>query len=206
MYLWPDITTVALDLETTGLNRERDRIIQYGIFGTDGCVNGCISISAVVDAETSVGRDPKNIPGVPKEELNASKPLREGHLDILYDALHMHVVIMHNAAHDWTFIQNEFIRNKRLPPQPFAKICTYGWARRAKLKGSLTLSDLCKRFGVSLHVAHNAWHDAYATFHLFLTWINDSVMFVYCPALKWKYCSKYFPPKAWPVDLLCKPK
>jgi DNA polymerase III epsilon subunit-like protein len=166
-YAWPGTRTVALDLETTGLNRERDRIIQYGMFGTHD-----ISCTAVVDAETPTGRDPQNIPCVSRMDVKRARPLRDGHLDVLYDALHGSVVVMHNAAHDWAFIKNEFYRHQRPAPTPTLCVCTYSWARRAKLTGSLTLGDLCERFNISLDTAHHAWHDARATFYLYITWLN----------------------------------
>ncbi len=186
---------MALDLETTGLNRERDRIIQYGIFGTHGC-----SISALVDAETPTGRDPRNIPNVSAAEVKRARPLRESHLDILFAALHQRVVIMHNGAHDWAFIEQEFKRHARTAPEPRLRICTYSWARRARLSGSLILGDLCARFGVPLAVAHHAWHDACATFYLYTVWLNSPHMLPARPIdvdAVVQGCSLYFlPPDA----------
>lgn len=194
---------MALDLETSGLNRERDRIIQYGIFGCNGTVRGCISHTAVVDAETPTGRDPRNLPGVPPAEVRAARPLRDGHLDVLFRALHRRIVIMHNGAHDWTFVQNEFRRHARMPPTPLLRLCTYSWARRARLPGSLVLSDLCQRFRVALPVAHHAWHDARATFYLAAVWMNDTTMWAHRPPgllpQHLQTCSAYFlpPPTIW---------
>lgn len=192
-----------MDLETTGLNRERDRIIQYGIFGTTGSILGCISHTALVNAETPTGRDPRNIPGIDPKDVMHAQPLRNKHLDILFTALHHKIVIMHNAAHDWTFIQNEFRRHGRMPPVPHMQICTYNWARRARLDGFLTLGDLCHRFGVPLPVAHHAWHDARATFYLFILWLHDTKLWAARPTghIPLQYCSAYFLPSStmWPA-------
>jgi DNA polymerase III epsilon subunit-like protein len=152
----------------------------------------------MVDAETPTGRDPRNIPGVSAQEVKNARPLRIGHLDILFTALDNRVVVMHNAAHDWAFIENEFFRHKRLVPRPLARVCTYSWARRAKLSGSLTLGDLCERFDIPLNVAHHAWYDARATFYLYITWINNPD-FVDVPC-KVEYRSMYFPPKSFKIS------
>ncbi len=194
--MWPAVQTVALDLETTGLNRDRDRIIQYGMFGCQS-LRQVVSHTALVDAETPTGREPRNIPGVSAHEVSHARPLKE-HLDLLYQTLHGSVVIMHNAAHDWAFVLSEFKRHGRRSPEPVACICTYSWARRAQLTGSLTLGDLCVRFNIPLRTAHHAWHDARATFYLYATWLNTPEIFKFMPYVRvpiWQVCSVYFPPQ-----------
>lgn len=192
-YYWPAEPTVALDLETTGLNRERDRIIQYGLFGTHGC-----SVTALVDAETPTGRDPRNIPQVSAYDVRRARPLREVHLEVLYQALHQRIVVMHNAAHDWAFIEQEFRRHQREPPQARLRVCTFQWARRAQLTGSLKLGDLCRRFGVMLDVAHHAHHDAQATFYLFLLWLNTPELLPWPRGILVQTNSLYFLPPSPP--------
>jgi hypothetical protein len=62
VYRWPKTKVVALDLECTGINTYRDRILQYGVYGVDS--NGqTINVSAMVDAEVPTGRDPYRNPG-----------------------------------------------------------------------------------------------------------------------------------------------
>lgn len=168
MYRWPIKKTVGLDLELTSFNRERDRIIQYGIYGVD--VDGSvISISAVVDAETDTGREPENIPGVTHRMVRDAVPLREGHLDVIYQVLTDAVVVIHNKHHDWAFVKNEFKRHNRTPPIPIAIVCTlYITKHVIKLPGRHTLSALCNGFRIPLINAHNAWDDAKGAFCLYV--------------------------------------
>lgn len=198
-YYWPhNVVVVALDLEVTGINRYRDRILQYGIFGcaADG---GRIECSAVVDAEVPTGRDPKNIPGVTRQALRTAVPLRQGHLELLYFYLHDAVVICHNRHHDWTIIQTEFQRNHAVPPRPRLLCCTLDLCRfRLKVPPPHTLGALCQFFSIPLTVAHNALHDAQATFWLFMIVVNEywDTWFVFQSVLRplWKCRSRYWPP------------
>ena len=128
MYRFPIRRTVALDLETTGVNRERDRILQYGIYGVDN--DAVLDLHSLVDAQTDVGRDPKNIPGVRLFEVFEAVPLCDGHLDKIYAACNNAVVVIHNKHYDWTFIENEFRRNNATPPTPRLVCCTWEIAGR----------------------------------------------------------------------------
>jgi len=171
-YRWPAYRTVALDLETTSIDPSRDRIIQYGVYGT--ACDSEINLSAVVDAETDVGRDPYRIPGVTAAECRQARPLRCGHLAALHNVLHGAVVVMHNAPHDWAFICAEFRRHQLPPPVPRLIVCTLNLAKHKLRVGSTahTLSALCTALGIPLDRAHNAAHDARATFWLYITLAN----------------------------------
>lgn len=169
MYRFPTSKTVALDLECTGINRDRDRILQYGIYGADA--GSVIALHSVVDAQTDVGRDPKNIPGVSLCEVLSATPLRQGHLARIREACDGAVVVIHNKHFDWTFIENEFRRNGAEPPSPRIVCCTWEIARAA-VPPPHTLASLCDRFVIPLAGHHNAFHDARATFELFVTFAN----------------------------------
>ncbi len=161
---------VALDLETTGINRVRDRIIQYGMFGVDA-MGRPLAHSAVVNAEVPTGREPKNLPGVALVDVMQAKPLRVGHLDVLHETLHDAVVVMHNAVHDWTFVLNEFKRHQMPPPVPRATVCTLSWSRRC-MRAPHKLHSLCQRLFIAVPHAHNAFDDARATFYLWILMVN----------------------------------
>ena len=184
---------VALDLETTGINRMRDRIIQYGMYGVDEAGRK-IACTAVVDAEVTTGREPKNLPGVALIDVMQAKPLRHGHLAMLYETLHGAVVIMHNAIHDWTFVQQEFKRHSATAPVPRATYCTLLWSRRC-MRPPHRLHDLCQRLFINIPHAHNAFDDARATFYLMIILVNSAK--VVSQEIKDWFAlrSKYFLPK-----------
>lgn len=202
MYLWPSVRTVALDLENTGINRKRDKIIQYGIYGIDAN-HDILDCGELVDAEVSTGREPLNIPGVTEEAVHNAVPLREGHLTNIYRYCHNSLVVMHHYQFDWAFILAEFKRNNRDPPIPKRIYCTLEVCRSIlRLNGSKTLQNLCNNLNIPLELAHNALHDAKATFQLFITLVNtynnylpDDFYYVGDPRQSlWSVCSSYFAP------------
>lgn len=174
VYRWPrsGVKLVAFDLECTGINTYRDRILQYGLHGvdTDGTL---IDVSAMVDAEVPTGRDPYRIPGVPEHEVQRRRPLRDGHLDTLRTLCDNAVVLIHNRSFDWPILHHEFLRNEQVPPRPAAVVCTLQLARTAlALPPPHRLEPLCERYGAELGTAHNARHDAEATFRLAMILAN----------------------------------
>ena len=202
MYRFPCFKTVALDLETTGINRERDRVIQYGVFGVEADGETEVSVHSLVDAEVPTGRDPKNIPGVRPWEVTSAVPLADGHLDRLFDLLDNAVVVMHHRQYDWAFIEKEFARNHHPVPVPRLICCTWEIARRVGISRPHTLTSLCQRYRISLDRAHNAHHDSRATFQLFVAfanqywddWFDAQVRFRGC----WSARSKYWLPRDFP--------
>jgi DNA polymerase III alpha subunit (gram-positive type) len=166
VYRWPRTKVVALDLECTGINTYRDRILQYGIYGVD-TGGETIEVSAMVDAEVPTGRDPYRIPGVSSREVMARTPLRDGHLDAMWEVCDGAVVLIHNRSFDWPMLEHEFKRNKLPPPTPTAVICTLYMAKYGlRLNPPHRLGPLCDRYDATLRTAHNARHDAEATFRL----------------------------------------
>ena len=156
------------------------------------------SVSALVDAETDVGRDP-NIPGVSRREVYDAVPLRQGHLERIYAVCDDAVLVMHNKHYDWTFIVNEFERNGAAPPQPRMVCCTWEICRKVGVPPPHTLGALCDRFGIALDLAHNAIHDARATFALFVLLANRHWDDWYGaqPRLRgcWRVRSSFWPPR-----------
>lgn len=200
VYVWPAVTTVAVDLETTSLNRTRDRIIQYGVYGCTPAGHA-LTATAVVDAETSVGRDPYNLPGVTAHEVRQAVPLRNGHLATLYGLLHGAVVVMHNAAHDWAFLCSEFRRHGHARPRPAAIVCTLHLAKHGVRlpSGGHKLGQVARYLYVPLSQAHNALCDARATFWVWITLVNQ-FWYRYCRA-RWRSLfacrSTHFPVPMW---------
>jgi len=202
MFRFPCWQTVALDIEATGINRERDRIIQYGIFGVHADGERVIDAASVVDAETPTGRDPANIPGIRTHDVAKSVPLRDGHLSRIYGACNDAIVVIHNKHFDWGFIEAEFARNGAVAPRPRLICCTWEIARRSSVPPPHKLGTLCRKFGIPLHNAHNARDDAVATFQLFVTFANIywAGWFESQPRLRgcWAVRSGYFCPKMFP--------
>ena len=172
VYRWPKTKMVALDLECTGINTYRDRILQYGVYGVDAD-GTTIDVSAMVDAEVPTGRDPYRIPGVSNREVAARTPIRDGHLDTLREICDGAVVLIHNRSFDWPMLHNEFKRNDQAAPSAQSVVCTLYMAKHGlALPAPHRLEPLCERYGAPLRTAHNARHDAEATFKLALILAN----------------------------------
>lgn len=187
-YAWPAPGTalVALDLEMNCVVSGRARILQYGVFGVDA-QHRQVSLSAVVDGETDIGKDPARLRGTTDGERRRARPLR-AHTDALYRVLHGAVVVMHNASHDWTALNAEFRRVGAEAPRPRCTVCTLELARYRLSFGALRaqsnqLGHLCQAFGIPLAVAHNALHDARATFWLLLAMATARPRFFARPPL-----------------------
>jgi DNA polymerase III epsilon subunit-like protein len=197
-YLFPrrNVSIVALDLELTGLNRERDRIIQYGLAGNQ-IPGGWLGW--VVDPESNTGRDMSRIPGVSAADVANAKPLAD-HLDLLRLYLTNAIVVMHKSNHDWFFIEKEFRRLGEEPPVPQRMVCTLQLTKHIlKLPGIHTLRALCSGFNISLENKGNAKHDALATYMLFVILVNrfwDSYFGTFYQ-YEFEWCSKYFPREDW---------
>lgn len=176
--------------------------MQYGLSGVDRDGN-MFEHSAVVDAQTGTGRDPFLIPGVTKMQVYRAKPIA-AHLDLLWEVCDDAIVICHKREFDWVMLEAEFRRNDRAPPKPFRVECTLRLSRTdIGLPGPHTLGALCARFRIPLLMAHNALHDARATFRLYIILLN-----LYPRAFHrtiWRVNSVYWAPVPWATALRCVP-
>lgn len=167
-YYWPNDTfkVVGVDVETTGINRGRDRITQIGF-----CGNTMPRTSILIDPMTSTGNDPSRIKGVTAEEIQNMKPIAH-HLDFIFDTMEGAVVVGHNIQHDMAFIEHEFRRHHRQPPIPDRIVCTLTIVKQLKHEGGKSLKALLTNFNIPLLRWHNAGHDAKGHFQLFIALAN----------------------------------
>ena len=167
---WPrkSAKMVAVDLETTGLDRQRDRIIQVGLAGN--VLKEPVSL--LVDPECDVGRSPSQLRGVSQAELEGVKPFRE-YARELHGLLSGAVLVFHNKSGDLAFLRNAFRRcGMEMPPYDRA-VCTLELCRTTRTPGSHKLKRVCEQMNVQPpEVWHNAKHDAAATLRLFISLVN----------------------------------
>jgi DNA polymerase III alpha subunit (gram-positive type) len=208
-FRFPTCAVVAFDIEGTGIDVSRERILQYAVYGVDAA-GACICLDSVVDAGTETGRDPYGIPGVRPGAVAAATPIRDGHLDMIRAACTDAVVVMHQRHFDWPLLMNEYKRAKMDPPVPKAVRCTLWLAHKLHLPRPHRLGMLCAEHGIPHTTAHNAAHDARATFHLYVLMANRWWYRWFDrqpnePKL-WSVRSRHFPlppPFGWASDLRC---
>ncbi len=151
---------VVLDLETTGLNVRKARIIEIGAVRIrDGVVEDRLNL--FVDPEMDVPQKVTDITHISTQMLRGSPTAKEA-LPRLMEFIGDCPIAAHNASFDCGILSFEL---KRLGREwNGARIDTLSMARRIypDLK-SYRLGSLCKHLHVSLKGAHRAVNDAEAT-------------------------------------------
>jgi DNA polymerase-3 subunit epsilon len=158
----------VVDLETSGLNTKRHRILQLGMVVVDADGSVVDQWSSLVKLRWPLQRvGPTSIHGITRSTLRGAPTLDEA-LDELGARMNGAVFTAHNAAFDSEFIARAVRRRSSDDPvrrslQP--RLCTLRMSRRLDPDRELShrLGDVCERFGVALERPHDALGDAAAT-------------------------------------------
>jgi DNA polymerase-3 subunit epsilon len=158
----------VVDLETSGLNTRRHRILQLGmvVVEADGTVTD--RWSTLVKLRWPLQRvGPTSIHGITRGTLRGAPSLDDA-LDELGRRVNGAVFTAHNAQFDSEFLARAVRRrpaddNVRLALEP--RLCTLRMSRRLDPERTLShrLGDVCERYGVTLDRPHDALGDATAT-------------------------------------------
>ena len=134
---------LAFDLETTGLDVRRDRIVQYALVGSD--VEGdLISVNKIVNPTCKIPIEASSVHGIYDEDVKGKDTFAK-HAEDIHDLLNDSIVIGHNIQrYDWPLLSAEFARIGRLVPKPHAMIDTLRLAKRLKIPGRHDLGTLCR--------------------------------------------------------------
>ena len=153
-------TYVALDLETTGLDPEKDTIIELGaVRFRDGEILD--KFSQVVNPGRRIPRNIQQLTGISQAEADAAPPLAQvasTFRRFVGDA----PVVGHNVGFDIGFMRSHGLYNFNplLDTFELALITLPGLP-------SYKLGRIAEHLGVSLENAHRAYDDAEATMHIF---------------------------------------
>lgn len=167
---WPEAPFVVIDFETTGLDPERDRIIEIGVALFRGGVHER-SENWLVQPGIPIPAESTNVNGITDEMVKDApvfadawplvRPLLEGRLPVAY-----------NHRFDSRFLWAELRRlgeattGGGLVPagsEGGVWIDPFVWIRELyKHERGFSLADACTRLNVSLENAHRAAHDAEA--------------------------------------------
>lgn len=176
---WRDMDIISLDLETTGLDPESDKILSIGLVeiikGTihlDTAWHKIINVGSAVPEETAVIHHIT-------DDVVAGGEMLENVLPELLQRLSGKVMLVHYA-----YIEQEFINAacQQLYGSPFLiqTIDTLRLARRRMEQrnhtiqsGNLRLFNLRNYYQLPNYKAHNAFYDALATAELFLAITSD---------------------------------
>ena len=157
---------LALDLETTGISTNNDRIVQIALIGSseDGSE---VSYENLINPRRSIPMQASNVHGIYDNDVRGLGDFST-FADEIYEQIEGAVIIGHNVRQfDLPLLNNEFRRLGKLPPTPKVVLDTLEVVRRVKLPRPHNLGALCRKHGISLENAHTAAADAAASLLLF---------------------------------------
>lgn len=154
-----------LDLETTGLDPERHRIVQVGLVIADASGTVLDRWMSYVGPGLAVWRGvgPSHVHGIRRRDVWRA-PRAGAVLTELAGRLAGTRVVAHNAAFDLTFLRIAARQHHVALDLPHP-LCTLQLSRALDPERSQShrLGDLCTRYGIELRRAHDALADAEAT-------------------------------------------
>lgn len=155
---------VVIDLETTGIDIQNDRIVEIcALKIDDGTESGCLC--GLVRAD-SLPENVAKLTGITAGELRAGRELREL-IEKLLDFIEDSTLIMHNSSFDMGFL-DKALESFDMDELENECIDTLAIARK-KLPNasSYRLGDLCELLGIEHGRLHRAQSDCNATNDLF---------------------------------------
>jgi ATP-dependent DNA helicase PIF1 len=163
---------VVLDVETTGLDPDTDRIIDIAMVRTDDFANPLGYWTSLVNPGQPILNT--EIHGITDDDV-VDSPTFSSIADDLLSRLDGQVLVGHNIEFDLSFLHNELARvNRQLPPNP--TVCTvqeshYYMPNLERRR----LRDCMSVLGVQQEVQHRALADATATTTLFNFFVNCGI-------------------------------
>tara|TARA_B100000029_G_scaffold190391_1_gene188245 strand:+ start:1362 stop:1967 length:606 start_codon:yes stop_codon:yes gene_type:complete len=158
---------LGFDLETTGFDHRKDRIVQYALVGSD--IDGShINLESLVDPRVKIPPETTKVHGITNEDVKGMGDFSQ-HANKISSMVEDSIIVGHNVLRfDWRFLEVECVRAGMEAPIPRGIIDTLVLARRLRVPGRHTLGHLCSRFGIEMTSSHRADVDAGAT--LMLLW------------------------------------
>lgn len=158
----------VVDLETTGLDTQRHRVLQLGMVTVEADGTVLDEWETFIKLRWPLARvGPTHIHGITRPMLRGAPDLNSV-LGEFSDRLGDSLLVAHNARFDGEFLVRAAERQRR-PSEHIERLqhrlCTLRMSRRLDPDRELShrLGDLCDRYGVSLERPHEALSDAIAT-------------------------------------------
>jgi DNA polymerase-3 subunit epsilon len=162
----------AFDIETTGLDPRRDRIVEFGAvkFDRQGVI---VRYSVLIDPGIPMPLEAGRVNGITDDMLAGHPPVEE----VLPDFLRLikdTVIVAHNAPFDCGFVNENLARLHRAAAMPFPampnKIADTLLLARRFFAGRerYSLQSLASDLGIKAQAAHRALDDARLCMELFI--------------------------------------
>lgn len=145
-----------VDVETTGLDPRRDRVIQIAVTQTDDAGRVERSWTTLVDPRRDPG--PVHVHGLDAATL-AGAPVYAAVAPQVAELVRGRILVAHNADFDWSFLRAEQ-RRAGLPLPTRTRMCTVDLSRRLRLPvKDKRLATVAAHWGVTQQRAHDAADD-----------------------------------------------
>ncbi len=165
---------VAIDVETTGLSPNRDRIVEVALVGLDKSANPDWSWQSLINPGRQIPAQATAIHGITSREV-AAAPAFSDLSDEILQSLQGKILMAHNLQFDAQFLRAEIRRSGRKMPalhgvDTLDLARRYGW----RAGSSHRLGDLCRQYGIQTSNLHRALGDAMATCRLLQVMMGSS--------------------------------
>jgi DNA polymerase-3 subunit epsilon len=164
---------VILDLETTGLNRNKQDVAKGHRVIEVGCVELFDSsrigrhFHSYVNPLRPISKGAVKIHGI-SDEFVSDKPKFEDIAEDLFSFIGDSPIVIHNARFDTAFLDEEIHRLRNQPQKDFYVVDTLEIARRKFPGAKNDLNSLAAHYGVSIpRDKHGALVDAYILAHIY---------------------------------------
>jgi DNA polymerase-3 subunit epsilon len=148
---------VFVDVETTGVNAARGRVIEVAAIRVE---NGEVvkTFTTLIDPEMPISYQITQITGITDGDV-AGKPTFRDIADELFEILEGAVFVAHNVRFDYSFLKQEYRRlDRKFSPK---QLCTVKLSRNLYPEMARhRLSDVITHHGFSFDARHRAYDDA----------------------------------------------
>jgi DNA polymerase III epsilon subunit family exonuclease len=162
---WIDLPLAAIDVETTGLEPEEDRIIEIGIVHFEsGEVQDVYG--QLIDPDMPLPEEVSELTGITEDDLEG-KPTFDEIAGEVADELAGEGIVAYNLDFDRSFVQAELERHGQNWPDEAPTFDPLVFARQFfKDRRSKTLEEIAGELGIPLEDAHRATADAEVAGHV----------------------------------------
>ncbi len=161
-----DQTFCIIDVETTGMNPQHDRLIEIGILRVE---KGVVvqTYQTMLNPEQRIPGVITSITGITAEEVQ-NAPTFEEVKDEIWDLIKGSIFVAHNARFDYSFLRSEFKRAGRTLSVP--TLCTVKLSRALYPQHrEHNLDAIIERFSFACDRRHRAFDDAKVLFEFLET-------------------------------------
>ena len=149
---------IILDTETSGLDPNKDRIIEVGCVELINDIpSGKVFHQYYSPGNIQISEQAENIHGLSNSFLKDYVVFDE-RIDELLDFIDNSVLVIHNAQFDISMINSSLKRLKLNLIKEKDYICTLTMARKKFPGSKVNLNALCRKYGISIE--HREKHDA----------------------------------------------